>query len=181
MVILVGVVSFSAGSLLFRRVVPHYAKSEIEVEYQIQGRIFSLFLVATILLLLYPAILNIKSLIAGDVSMAMIRSSFGNVYKNVVLALLYNYIALPFAIACLPILAVLLISNAPGKTKIVYFFLILVVMIEKIIMDAGRGILLYSFSMLFFAYKLFVPRDVSKALRVKLRLSLIHISEPTRP
>ena len=172
-VILVGVVSFSAGSLLFRRVVPHYAKSEIEIEYQIQGRIFSLFLVATILLLLYPAILNIKSLIAGDVSMAMIRSSFGNVYKNVVLALLYNYIALPFAIACLPILAVLLISNAPGKTKIVYFFLILVVMIEKIIMDAGRGILLYSFSMLFFAYKLFVPRDVSKALRVKLRRILI--------
>lgn len=172
-VILVGVVSFSGGSLLFRRVVPYYAKNETEVEYQIQGRTFSFFLVVTILLLLYPAILNLKALIAGDVSMAMIRSSFGNVYQNVALALLYNYIALPFAITCLPIWAVLLVSKATKKTKIVYSFLVFVVILEKIIMDAGRGILLYSFAMLFFAYKLFLPRNASKILRAKLRKTLI--------
>lgn len=172
-VILVGVVSFSGGSLLFRRVVPYYAKNETEVEYQIQGRTFSFFLVVTILLLLYPAILNLKALIAGDVSMAMIRSSFGNVYQNVALALLYNYIALPFAITCLPIWAVLLVSKATKKTKIVYSFLVFVVILEKIIMDAGRGILLYSFAMLFFAYKLFLPRNASKVLRAKLRKTLI--------
>lgn len=172
-VILVGVVSFSGGSLLFRRVVPYYAKNETEVEYQIQGRTFSFFLVVTILLLLYPAILNLKALIAGDVSMAMIRSSFGNVYQNVALALLYNYIALPFAITCLPIWAVLLVSKTTTKTKIVYSFLVFVVILEKIIMDAGRGILLYSFAMLFFAYKLFLPRNASKVLRAKLRKTII--------
>lgn len=106
----------------------------------------------TIILLLYPAIKNLFGVLNGEISFFDIRDSFGNPYSNKLLQLIYNYIATPFSNACLPIVAVIIISEKDKKTRRASFLGIIVLLLLRILADAGRGIIIYFLVMLAFSY-----------------------------
>lgn len=164
-VIAIGVTSFLIGSAVCRRVVFSNSRSEV---YSIRIGYYFLLSILTFALMLYPAIVNISALQLGDTSFTEIRQSFGNIYSSTLLKLLYNYIALPFSTACLPITAVIVFSDYDKRDKVYSILLTAVVVAEKIYIDAGRGIILYFFCMIFFAYKLLIPQK-DRALKKKAK------------
>lgn len=153
-VIASGVISFVLGSLAFRRVLLKSKNSPTGMDFTIHLFWLYAFFVITIALLAYPALLNITAIRNGNTDFAKIRSEFSNMYSNTALTLLYNYIALPFSMACLPITAVLVFSRCSHKTKVSVFIMAVLILIEKIYVDAGRGMVLYFVAMIFFAFKL---------------------------
>lgn len=174
-VIAIGVLSFAIGSLTFRRVVFRSYSLKDRNTYFINTKWLFFFLAFTVLLLLYPAILNLMNLHSGATNLIEIRASFSNIYSNTALSLLYNYIALPFSVGCLPIVAVMSFSNYRKRTRTIMMLMVLIVIVERILIDAGRGILLYFFVMFFFAYKLQLSSDMTERKKKSVRRTLFFV------
>lgn len=154
-IIAIGVTSFMIGSAVCRRVV--FLTDNRSKVYSIRiGYFFSLSIL-TFALMLYPAVVNISALQLGDTNFIEIRQTFGNIYSSTLLSLLYNYVALPFSTVCLPVTAVVVFSDYDKQRKGCSMLATTAIIAEKVFIDAGRGIILYFFCMIFFAYKL-VPR-----------------------
>lgn len=151
-VIATGVIAFAVGSLLCRRVVLIAGNRTV---YEIRMSLFFFLMTSTVLLLLVPAFSTFSLLLSGELDMAEIRLTFENPYTSTILRLLYNYVAAPFSIACLPLVSMILMTDQSKFNKCISFLLTVIVIMERILLDAGRGILLYFFVMLFFVYKLF--------------------------
>lgn len=159
LVIGVGVLCFSLGALLFKNVVVNDNLNKKAVGYEVKTHLFFSFMVVTILLCLYPTITNVSLMLSGKLSFSTLRMTFDNSYSNIVLKLLYNYIALPCSLACLPIVAVMLMTDRSIKIKVVAFSMTVFVIFERVMIDAGRGIVLYFFVILYFAYRLFGSKN----------------------
>lgn len=170
-VIAAGVVSFATGDWLFRHVTVVLGKQNVN---EVNMPLFTFFMAGTILLLWKPAFSNAVLLMSGKLTFGTIRSSFDNPYTSSLIQVLYNYVALPFSIACLSIVSVMLMTPS-AKNKYISFLLTLLVIIERILIDAGRGMLLYFFVMLFFSYELF-GKGKGAVVVQKKRKKLIYIS-----
>lgn len=158
-VILTGVVSFSIGSYLFRNVAAKGVMTGKSSYYGVRMSSFLILMTITILLLLKPTVQNIRDLLSGTLTMGSIRRSTDNVYSNVVIRLLYNYIALPCSIACLPIVSIMLVMHQNDKEKRIAGIIVATIIFERVFIDAGRGILVYFLVMLLFSYKLYWRGD----------------------
>ena len=153
LVIFLGVLFFCIG-VSFSCLSNGFAKNSRQFKYSTSVRYtpFFVLLGLTILLLLYPAIKNLLGVLNGEISFFDIRDSFGNPYSNKLLQLIYNYVATPFSNACLPIVAVIIISEKGKKTRKASFFGIIALLLLRILTDAGRGIIVYFLVMLAFSY-----------------------------
>lgn len=171
-VIATGVISFAAGSLLCRRVTIIRGRN---VSDKIKLPLFFVLMMSTILLLVGPAISNASLLFSGELTMKELRRSFDNPYTSTIFRLLYNYIADPFSVACLPIVSVILTTDHAKKIKYTSLFLTVVVMLARILIDAGRGILLYFFVMLSFSYMMF-SKESEQKINQKRNRRLLFIS-----
>ena len=153
LVIFLGVLFFCVGvslSYLFNGFVK--SSKQHKCSTSLRHAPFFVLLGLTIILLLYPAIGNLIGVLNGEISFFDIRDSFGNPYSNKLLQLIYNYVATPFSNACLPIVAVIIISEKDKKTRKASFFGIITLLLLRILADAGRGIIIYFLVMLAFSY-----------------------------
>lgn len=168
-VILVGVLSFLVGSLALKKVSTKQMLPKQSIVRSINFRMFFSFMGGTTAILFMPALSNFLAIVFGDLTMEGLRASFDNLYANIILRLLYNYIALPFSLACLPIVALILVGKCSSKVKTSSFLLTAFIISERIFIDAGRGILLHFFAILFFAYLMFNNAGENKLRRKQMR------------
>lgn len=169
-VIFLGVLSFGIGSMICRRVVFKHACHS----FYLDKRLFIILSILTISFMMYPALTNVVAMSNGLTDFIEIRKEFSNIYSNIVLALIYNYIVQPFAMACLPIFsAIVFCDRYQKREKVLFFIFVTIIIFEKILIDAGRGIIIYFLIMMFFSYQMFVKKGQGIQLKRRMKKLLV--------
>lgn len=175
LLITVGIASFGLGCAVKRRtrfvIGSNQRRSSTGVIENIDvGRVKKTILhalcILSVVMMIYPDYLAIKSLLSSGFDMSIIRSEFDMSYSNIVLRLIYNYIVLPFSFAAGPICAsVIFLSKR--KDKIVIFSVGFIVF-SRLINEGGRVIILYFLLSILAAHAM----TKSKKKKVKKRISI---------
>jgi oligosaccharide repeat unit polymerase len=92
-------------------------------------------------LMIYPTISAIQKIIILGFNIAQIRTESEIVYSNILLKLLYNYFAIPFSYAIIPLFSTLILIDKK-KDKILIISTIFIIL-TRIITEGGRLIVLY--------------------------------------
>jgi oligosaccharide repeat unit polymerase len=155
LLIFAGVLSFCIGVAVMGRVklsLGTRLNDNVQYKYSINYKAFIALLAFSIAMSTYPAIKNLTSIANSNLTFSTIREDFGTYYNNRVLNLVFNYVVNPFTSGCLPIAALSLFIGIEKKKTI--FILTTVFITMTVVMNAGRGILLYFLAMVYFAYKI---------------------------
>lgn len=171
-VIFLGVLSFGIGSMICGKIVFKHACHS----FYLDKKLFIILSILTISFMMYPALTNAVAISKGLTDFIEIRKEFSNIYSNIVLALIYNYIAQPFSMACLPIVSAIVFSDGYQKReKILFLTIVTIIIVEKIVVDAGRGIIIYFLIMMFFSYRMFVEKGRSIQLNRRTKKLLVYM------
>lgn len=166
LLVTVGIVSFGLGCAVKRRtrfvIGSNQRKLSTElIESTDVGRVKKTVLYAlcvlSVLMMIYPDYLAIKSLLSSGFDMSMIRSEFDMSYSNIALRLIYNYIVLPFSFASGPIFAsVMFLSN---RKDAIVIFSVSFIIFSRLITEGGRVIILYFLLSIIVAFMMTKTKD----------------------
>jgi len=168
LIILVGVLAFCFWALIASRIKLKWTRDSEKTfcRYIINYKAYTLLLIVAIMMSIFPAINNLQSIANSELDFVMIRDNFGVYYDNHLLNLLYNYVVQPFTLSCLPISVFSLFDDIDNREKKRNLFLTIVFISLTVIMNAGRGIILYFATLLFLTYKMETQNDKGDILRI---------------
>lgn len=172
--IMIGIISFCVGTQFSNRFSLRFGnglKKTESMQYEINQKLFVFLCVFSALLLIVPAINGAKRVFLQGISMAYIRNNV-ELYNNTFLDLLCNYIAKPFNMALIPLSAIYFFTTP--KRSLVVTVSTIVIVIENVLFDGGRGIIIYLICAFFITYKYFDKKiQIKKSIKVVLFVGVL--------
>ena len=170
LLVAVGIAAFSLGCLVNRKTklaINTTPKQRGDGETResdignVRMTVLHVLCVLSVIMMIYPDYLAIRSLLMSGGDMSLIREDFGIVYSNIVLRLIYNYIVLPFSFAAGPIFASALFLGK--RTDKLVIFSVGFIVFSRLLTEAGRFIVLYFLLSILVAYRITKPKTTQKS------------------
>lgn len=167
--IALGIIFFGIGGLINkgkyyvlgeagRKRLSGYAKQRGSNE--INYTLLRVLCIVSAVVMIEPAMRSMRQMVAGLATMNTIRMDNEIVYRNALVKMLSNYVARPFAFAVIPVFASEIVASQKRDWTVILSTVVIV--IERVLLEGGRMIILTIVVNLFVAFSLNKDHKVQK-------------------